>query len=452
MSLCNSLCFNGDIVTPNYENYNEDRQIWNRAIQRYPYSILYCTDINDVIFVLKFALKNGYKFRIRGCGHNYEGYSIEDKALIIDLSRLNNIEVDYANNSVKIGAGVNNHALYNYLGQKGYPFPGGTCPTVGVIGYALGGGWGLSCRLFGLGADNLLEVELVNYKGELITANSKCNSDLFWALRGAGGGNFGIVTSATFRLPPKLNKVTLFKINYPNTSSIKQAKIMDIFQNLYLNLDRRVNMRCSFYNSKDEGLASSIIGLFYGTKSELKTILAPLLSIPNAISRLKYMDFLDAILEVEKIYPENEMFKSTGVFSNRLYSKDELLNLAESIKRRPLGSVFTAITFYGLGGAVSDIEKDQTAFYYRNSNYIIGIQSVWESPIYDEVNRAWIAYKLPYLESITNGFYINFPYYFLKDYEKEYYGNNICNLRIIKRKYDPFNIFKFQQSINTLHN
>lgn len=447
MSLCDSLRFNGEIVTPNDKNYNEDRQLWNRAIQKYPCSIFYCTNTNDVIFALRLALKNGCDFRIRGGGHNYEGYSLENKYLIIDISRLNNIKINYETNLIKIGAGINNSALYNYLGEKGYPFPGGTCPTVGVAGYALGGGWGLSSRLFGLGSDNLLEVELVNYKGQLITANSKCNSDLFWALRGAGGGNFGIVTSLTFRLPPKLNKVTLFTIAYPNTSSIEQAEIMDIFQNLYLDLDRRVNMRCSFYNSKDEGLASYIIGLFYGTKAELETILSPLLSIPNAISQLKYTNFLDAIREIEMMYPESEMFKSTGVFSNRLYSKNELLKLAESIKTRPLGSVFAAITFYGLGGAVSDIGKNQTAFYYRNSNYIIGIQSVWENPIYAEINRAWLAYKLPYLESLTNGFYINFPYYFLENYEEEYYGNNIYKLKNIKRKYDPFNIFKFQQSI-----
>jgi UDP-N-acetylenolpyruvoylglucosamine reductase len=447
MELAKDLCFNGEIVTPKDREYEEDRQEWNRAIQKYPIAILYCTSKEDVVSALRFCIIKNINFRIRSGGHNYEGYSIGNNVIVIDVSRMKKIIINELTNTVKIESGVRNNELYEYVGTRGYPFPGGTCPTVGVAGYTLGGGWGVSCRLFGLGLDNVLEFELVDYRGKIIIANRDCNSDLFWALRGSGGGNFGIVTSLTFRLPPKLNKVTEFTIYYPNTTPLEQASIMDVFQNLYQTLDRRVNMRASFYNSADEGVAAFIIGLFYGDVEELKEILEPLLVLPRAEADFEYTTFLNAIKKIEAIYPTSEKFKSTGRFADRIYSKHELLKLASSLQEKPIGSVYAAVSFYGLGGAVKDKGKHETAFYYRDSNYIIGIQSVWENSIYAEENKEWVASRLNYIKMITEGSYVNFPYSPLINYEKEYYGGNACRLKCINEKYDPFNIFNYPQAI-----
>lgn len=447
MKLTNELWFRGEIVTPDDMGYEEGRQVWNRAIQKYPIAILYCTSREDVVSALRFCIMKNIDFRIRSGGHNYEGYSIGNNIIVIDVSRMKKITINESNNIVKVQSGVQNTDIYEYLGSRGYPFPGGTCPTVGVAAYTLGGGWGLSCRLFGLGLDNVVEFELVDYRGEIIIANRHCNSDLFWALRGSGGGNFGIVTSLTFRLPPKFNKVTVFTIYYPNTTALEQANIMDIFQNLYKTLDRRVNMRASFYNSRDEGVAAFIIGLFYGDVEELKKILKPLLVLPKAEGDFQYTTFLNAIREIESIYPDSEKFKSTGTFQDRIYSKCELLKLASSIQQKSIGSVYAAVTFYGLGGAVKDKGKHETAFYYRDSNYIIGIQSVWEDSIYAKENKKWVNSRLDYIKTITKGLFVNFPYSPLKNYEEEYYGGNVWGLRCVKDKYDPCNIFNYPQSI-----
>lgn len=395
----------------------------------------------------KICCENCLEIRIRSGGHNYEGYSVGNNVAIIDVSRLKKISINYKDNYVKVETGVQNSEMYNYLGNLGYPFPGGTCPTVALSGYTLGGGWGLSSRLFGLGSDNLIEAEIVDYKGNLLVANKKVNSDLFWALRGAGGGNFGVVTSMKFKLPPKVEKVTLFKLIYSKTSQAMQSYIMNLFQNLFQNLDRRANMRASFYNSMVEGKGVYIFGLFYGKDEEIKNILKDFLKIPNVEAIFRYTSFLEAIDNIESEYQSSEKFKSTGAFSNRMYSKNELLNLAGLINSRPNGSIFTGITFYGLGGAVKDVGKKETAFYYRESNYIIGLQSVWEKEIYAEVNREWVNNKLCYIKKITNGFYVNFPYNLLVNYEFCYYGENAYRLSKIKEKYDPLNIFNFPQSI-----
>lgn len=227
MKLTRDLSFDGEIVTPNDKEYEEDRQVWNRAIQKYPIAILYCTSKEDVKSALEFCIIKNYDFRIRSGGHNYEGYSVGNKVIVIDVSTMKKIKIDEVKNIVTIEPGVLNSELYDYVDKRGYPFPGGTCPTVGVAAYTLGGGWGLSSRLFGLGIDSVVEFKMVDYRGKILTANRECNKDLFWALRGAGGGNFGIVTSLTFNLPPKFNMVTLFTIYYPSTTSFEQAKIME---------------------------------------------------------------------------------------------------------------------------------------------------------------------------------------------------------------------------------
>lgn len=447
MDLSRYLSYSGEIVTPKDNSYESSRQIWNRAVQKYPLAILYCLSKEDVSSAIQFCVRKKVQFRIRSGGHSYEGFCVDNNVAVIDVSRLKKIKINYYDNTIEVGAGINNSELYEFLADKGYPFPGGTCPTVGVIGYALGGGWGYSCRLFGLGCDNLLELEMIDYKGNCITANNECNRELFWALRGAGNGNFGVVTSAKFKLPPKFNNVTLFSIYYPDCTFIEQANIMDIFQNAYQTLDRRVNIRASFYHNKTEGVAVYLMGIFYGLEEELAYILDPFLRIPNAEANFEYTTFNEAIRQIESTYPKYEKFKSSSGFSNKIYSREELLTLANSLQRIPEGSVYAAITFYGLGGEVKRLGSNDTAYYYRNSNFLMGVQSVWEDDRFEEENKKWVASRLRYIKSITEGIYVNFPYRPLKNYEKEYYGENIYRLMKIKAKYDPYNIFNYEQSI-----
>ncbi len=108
--------------------------------------------------------------------------------LVIDVSPMKDIRLFDSGKCVVMESGVQNREVYNFVGEKGYPFPGGTCPTVGAAGYTLGGGWGYSSRFLGLGCDSLKAAEIVNYEGKVLTADETCNPDLFWALRGAGGG------------------------------------------------------------------------------------------------------------------------------------------------------------------------------------------------------------------------------------------------------------------------
>ena len=132
----------GEVITKSDSRYEEARQQWNRAIERYPLAIVYCSCEEDVSNAIKWARENHIEIRIRSGGHHYEGFSTGDDVLVIDVSRLNKIEVDEIKRVVYVDGGVRNRELYDKLCSKGYPFPGGGCPTVGVVGYTLGGGWG----------------------------------------------------------------------------------------------------------------------------------------------------------------------------------------------------------------------------------------------------------------------------------------------------------------------
>ena len=156
----------GKVITKDDFEYEESRQAWNRAIQKYPQAIVYCQNEEDVMNALKFSKENKIPFRIRSGSHHYEGYSTGNDLLVIDVSHLNKIKLDEVNQIVTVEGGVRNRELYEAVCGAGYPFPGGGCPTVGVAGFTLGGGWGYSARMLGLGCDNLIEAEELFKKGK----------------------------------------------------------------------------------------------------------------------------------------------------------------------------------------------------------------------------------------------------------------------------------------------
>lgn len=437
----------GEVITPQSPEYEAARQEWNRAIQKFPTVIVYCYDNKDVINAIACARRDKLEIRIRSGGHNYEGYSIGNGVLVIDISRMNNIRLDESKKLLYVQGGVQNQGLYQFAGSRGYPFPGGTCPTVGVSGYTLGGGWGYSSRIFGLGCDSLVELQLIDYKGNIITANESCNSDLFWACRGAGGGNFGVVVAMTFKLPEKVDKVTFIEISYPNSSEERQSEFLDKWQKWLIGLDSRITMNGYIYNSQDRGRGVYARGIFYGKPGEAEDLLRPLLNIQGASANLQYLTFLEAIQKVEESYPPFEKFKSPGRFVHREYSREEVGSIIRLINKRPKGSVSVELRVYALGGRVADVSRDSTAFFYRNARYIIVVQSTWEDSLYAKINTQWVQERFEYLKEITKGSYVNFPYNNLRDYQEAYYGLHVSKLRAVKKKYDPFNVFKFPQGI-----
>lgn len=445
---CKNICRN--IILPYCPSYHTARQVFNRSIQKYPSAILYCESEAEAALAVRHAARLGQTIRVRSGGHNYEGYCVGDEVLTIDTSLLKNVQICENTHTVKIGSGVLNGQLYRSLSQFGYPFPSGTCPTVSAAGLTQGGGWGHSARMFGLACDSLVETELVDAGGRLIVANKNSNPDLFWALRGGGGGNFGIVTSLTYRLPPKVRHVTFIDIEYYRIQEPTAFCFFQAWQEWTSHNESRFTPNSRIYNSARNGMGIYLRGFFYGSFEEAQASVRPFLDICGAKATFRTVTFEEAMEIDASIYPSSEKFRFAGRFADRCFCDSQIHSILRLIKNRAEGSTYASVALYAMGGNVRCKSPCDTAFFYRNANYIIGIETIWDTPFFEPDNLAWIFFRFQLLRSLTLGSYINFPYLHTDHYMRAYYGGNAERLIRIKEQYDPKNLFSFPQSIRPL--
>ena len=188
----------GELITPADPGYDEARAVYNAMIDKHPAAIARCRDTADVITCVQFAREHGIEVTVRGGGHNAAGLGVADGALVIDMSLMRSTTVNPGDHTVRADAGCTWSDVDHATVAFGMATPSGFIASTGVAGLTLGGGIGYLARRFGLTVDNLLAADVVLADGTFVTASASSHSDLFWALRG-GGGNFGVVTSFTFR-------------------------------------------------------------------------------------------------------------------------------------------------------------------------------------------------------------------------------------------------------------
>lgn len=438
----------GNVIDKNHSEYEIERSSWNRRLDLKPNAIIFCKTQDDVVEVINLANEKKLDIRIRSGRHHYEGFSSGNDVFIIDVSKMKEINIDKYRETVTIGAGVQNKELYDALNSKGYPFAGGGCPTVGVVGYTLGGGWGYSARLLGLGCDTLVEARMVNSKGEIIIANKERNSDIFWAIRGAGAGNFGVITSMTYKLPEKIEKATLVLFKYKEASRDEKIKVIKTLQDEFKRIDKRFNSKTAIYNSKANGTGIYMTGIFYGTKQDAKKVLEPFYNLSsNEEFILEEKTVWEVNNYIQDTHPDFEKYKSGGRFLYDDLTDEQIGMLIDKANARQEGSIYTAISFYGLGGNIDNYSNSDMAYAYRGAKFIIGIQAVWEEDEYADINCNFVIDGYEMIKDMTKGSYVAFPIKELEDYEMEYFGNNLSKIKAIKNIYDKGNIFKFPQGV-----
>ena len=203
----------GDVVVPGGGRYASARLLWDTRFDRLkPRAIAYCANAADVERIVRWAVRERIHVVPRSGGHSYAGYSSGNGVVVADVSRLSGVAVSPSRATV--GAGANLFRVYSALARHGVTIPGGSCPTVGIAGLALGGGVGYSSRHFGTTADNLRRLRIVTAGGESLVCDASHHADLFWACRGGGGGNFGIVTDLTFATH-QVSTVSTYQIEWP---------------------------------------------------------------------------------------------------------------------------------------------------------------------------------------------------------------------------------------------
>ncbi|MBK7606896.1 MAG: FAD-binding oxidoreductase [Saprospiraceae bacterium] len=273
----------GKLVFPWNPDYEQDRKDFNDVYPACPVVIVYAVCFDDLRECLKIAQDNGLQFTIRSGGHSLAGYSVCD-GMVIDMSMMKHVHVDVTSQTLTVDAGAAFGDIFPILEQYGLHMPGGGCPTVCVAGYMQGGGYGLTSRAFGMNCDCVLEVMVMLADGRIVKANQNLNSDLFWAVRGGTGGNFGILLNIKYQLVP-LGLIWGIKITWnidPSPGDAAQA--LYLIQEQYLTDNAFANLGIETILATDTDGKKKVFfcAVWIGDEAGFDMALAPLLDVPGA--------------------------------------------------------------------------------------------------------------------------------------------------------------------------
>lgn len=444
----------GEVVWPTQKTYETARLVSNHytSKDRHPDAIVYVKSTQDVQNAIKWALCKKLPVRIRSGGHNHEGFST-GKGLVIDVSRMKKVEVDPRTHIATVQPGITGGELYSLLSKQGLTQVGGTCADVGISGLVLTGGMGPLLRKHGLTCDTLISLEMVNAQGEVIhVTKDNEHKDLFWACCGGGGGNFGVVTSLVLQLYPA-DKVTWFNIGWEWGQPFEE--VIETWQRLFADGDKKWFSHIDiwakeFPTDATKKMPLKVLGVYYGTPEEAKKDLEPFLKIGKPKEQIiELVDWKDSIKEFEDatavFLTDKPEYKSTGAYAMRPLPKEAIQIIVDTLKssRSPLLNVL----LFSMGGASANVPPTASAYFYRKAVFFLDYSSQWLNPEQDKQHLAELDALRNRLLPYTVGDYIGNPDSSLKDYLHVYYGDNAERLKEIKRKYDPRNLFQFEQGL-----
>jgi FAD/FMN-containing dehydrogenase len=425
--------------------YNAARVLYDTRFDGVrPQAVAFCESLADVQKTVRWARRHHIRIVPRSGGHSYGGYSTTT-GVIVDVSRIHAISVT-ADGRAAVGAGAHLLDVYTALAARGRMIPGGTCPTVGIAGLTQGGGIGLSGRKFGLTSDNLLEATVVLANGSVAVANAHQHQDLYWALRGGGGGNFGIVTRFVFRTHPA-GDVTTYSLEWP-WSDAKQ--VAQAWQQLAPLAPDALASVLNVNAAAGGGASITSAGQFFGSEAALRTLIAPL-ATAGAPTRYTTTPrtFLGAVHYFAGGGGGRATFAAKSSIGNRLLTSagiDALLHQIEA--KRTLGTGSGIVLLDSWGGAIGRVPKAKTAFVHRDALFSLQYLAYWSPGQAAAPNLAWLrgchGAMRPYVSAFAYQNYIDPE---LSTWPQAYYGSNLPRLRQVKRRYDPQDVFHFRQSI-----
>jgi hypothetical protein len=446
-----SAGFKGSLTAPGDPRYEVERGIWNGSIDRRPGLIAKCSGVADVIAAVKFARTNGITTAVRSGGHSFPGHSVCDGGLVIDLSALKGIRVDPTAGVVQVQAGVTLGELDRETQAFGMVVPAGIVTTTGVAGLTLGGGIGWLTRKYGLTIDQLVSVDVVTANGDYVKASDSENADLFWGVRG-GGGNFGIITSFEFRLNPLGPMVVAGPVFWLVEDS---PKVMRFYRDWIseapdelttIVVHRRAPALPIVPPELHEKHVVAVTCCYAGPIEDGEKAVAPLkgfgkpvldLCVPKPF--LAHQAMFDPSFQKGWSY----YFRSCDVAT----LSDEVLDIAIRYAGE-IRSPITAFPMFHLGGAMSRVADDTTAFNGRHAGHTINITGNSITPEDFDAERDWVRRFWAEMEPHNVGAYVNFLMEEGEERVRRSYGpEKYARLQALKRKYDPTNFFRLNQNI-----
>lgn len=436
---------------------------------RRPFAIVYAENAQAVAETVKFARRWSMGIAARSGGNSNLGWGTCDgDCLVVDLSRMNSILTSLPNATVRVGPGVTNRDVTEKVSVLGFAIPQGDCPMVCLGGYTVGGGLALSSRVLGLNIDAVIEMEVVDATGDIIVANAaNAHSDLFWALRGGSGINFGIVTSllfATKRIPPTmLGGYIAFPLE--QTAALASVYYDTVFANWNDPAYDPFGFSLVFVVNDETGVPEiRLAGLWYDANLQKgQALLAPFSGLANASVHIEAGPFVALMQPMMNqyygLYHTNWTMPDAmiAVPQNKSDFTTFLTTLASQARALP-PNAWIAWVYAPMGGAVNRVARNATAFPHRSSGGNLHMPTLWYSPMAEATTRAygqtslaatraWWSQLRSNPSSADPPSYVNHPSEYLRDWQKAYWDENFPRLAQVKSKYDPNNFLHNGQGI-----
>jgi FAD/FMN-containing dehydrogenase len=442
----------GRLLAPADADYDEARRVWNGMIDKHPRLIVQASGVDDVAPAIAFARETGLPLAIRGGGHNVAGNGTVDDGILLDLGRLNAVEVDPEARLVRVEAGATLGDIDRATEPYALAVPVGVVSGTGIAGLTLGGGVGWLTRRHGLTIDNLVSAELVLATGELVRASDEEHPDLFWGLRG-GGGNFGVVTSFTFRAHPLDPDVFAGTLIYerPRWSEALRsyvewaADVPDEITTLITfmvpptdwELGDRALMFLGFaWAGADRAEGEAVI-------ARLRAASSPDVAVLDPTRWLAFQSAFDAAMpKGVRAYWRNASFDR--------FDSPMVDTLVEHCGAQDW--IGTAADLHHMGGAFGRVAEDATAFPNRAARFWLNIYGFWSDPADDAARIAWVKeFSDAMRPHAMAGQYVNFLGHDDADAHRKalaaYGPAKLERLMELKRRYDPANLFRINHNI-----
>jgi FAD/FMN-containing dehydrogenase len=442
--------FAGEFITPDDASYDDARGVWNGTVDARPAVIARCTSTADVQAIVRLARETGLPLAVRGGGHNVAGFGTVEGGIVLDLSALRSVEVDRAARLAVVGGGATLGDLDRATQEHRLAAPVGVVSKTGVAGLTLSGGLGWLRRRDGLSVDNLVAAEVVTADGTVRRAGNARgeDADLLWALRG-GGGNFGVVTSFTFRLHPVGPDVWLTFVLYPLDAAHDVLLGLDAFMRdgpeelAPIGILGRVPPAEPFPEEIRHAPFVGVLAPYLGTPQKGRAATAPVRALAEPLADLSgAMSWIETQAVLDEDYPDGGRYywKSANLPT---LSGAAIDTMVEHARRAP--SDHSTVDVWFNGGAMGRVPEQATAFGNRVAPYLIGVEANWEDAAEDDENVAWTRALLADLEQHgSGGVYLNFAgtREEAASLAREGHGSNYERLALLKGIYDPDSLFR----------
>jgi FAD/FMN-containing dehydrogenase len=463
------LQLQGRIVLPGDPDYDKDRLLFNPVFDPYPAMIIYCTVKSDVAVALHLARRGGTTFAVRSSGHCTAGFSA-NSGVLIDVSALNAISVDPRNLTATVGPGCEFGPLHQELSIYGLHVPGSECPDVCVGGHVQGGGYGFTAVTFGMNCDHVIAMQVMLADGSLVMASQTENYDLWWAMRGGTGGNFGVLLEVTYRLQ-KLDPCFGWALAWPlaNPADLQRATdVLMLLQRSYMlssSYAPQMNIQVSLcYQTQlyvDPAPPPTptplpylmVRGLYSGEEAAGQAAIQALKQMPDCVTQWTMMstfvDLNDKLLNLPQsmpLLPSLPFEDKQARYVERNLSAAEWTAILQHFIKSPNAWSYMYLEFYG--GAINSYPTDQSAFVHRNAAFNAVMDVFWFENNEREAAETFLNGWTELMAPMWNGqVYQNYCSLELRDYAENYWGNAWAGLWAVKQKYDPDNAFTFEQAI-----